>query len=148
MSFRIFTRRTIILNTWKAASDLLESRSKLYSDRPTTWMYHELIGRKLAVFNISSLHPRFSIYRKLLHTSLNPRVIQAYDDLQDKESRILLSNLKAKPENFAKHFRRCVAWTWWVSMVDVFPIGTPEQSFCVWRMDGLSHRTTIILSIS
>lgn len=71
VTFHLFGRRTIILNTWKTASDLLESRSKIYSDRPVAWMYHELVGRKLAVFNISSQHPRFPVYRRMLHSSLN-----------------------------------------------------------------------------
>lgn len=69
-------------------------------------MYHELVGRKLAVFNISSQNPRFPVYRRMLHSSLNPRVIQDYDGLLDEESRTLLKSLKASPDKFAKHLRR------------------------------------------
>ncbi|KAF8837982.1 hypothetical protein BDN67DRAFT_869041, partial [Paxillus ammoniavirescens] len=32
--YRIFGRNVIVLNTFKAANDLLEARSSVYSDRP------------------------------------------------------------------------------------------------------------------
>lgn len=70
------------------------------------WMYHHLVGRKLAVFNISSQHPRFPVYRKMLNSTLNSRAVSEYDGLIDRESRILLENLNKAPEGFAKHFRR------------------------------------------
>lgn len=38
VSFRIFRQHAIVLNTYKAANDLLEVRSSIYSDRPTTTM--------------------------------------------------------------------------------------------------------------
>ena len=95
-----------MLNTYKAANDLLEVRSSIYSDRSTTTMYGELIGRKLAVFNISSQTPRFRAYRRLLHSSLNPRVITEYQELQTREMHVLLRNLAAEPERFVAHFRR------------------------------------------
>ena len=72
------------------------------------WMYHHLVGRKLAVFNISSQDPRFTVYRKMLNTSMNPRAVRQYDELLVSESRILLENLISVPEKFIKHFRRCV----------------------------------------
>lgn len=72
-------------------------------------MYHELVGRKFAVFNISSQHPRFPIYRRMLHSSLNPRIIQDYGPLLDKESRILLDNIASTPQKFIQHFRRWVS---------------------------------------
>ncbi|KAF8637282.1 hypothetical protein AX17_002921 [Amanita inopinata Kibby_2008] len=104
--FRIFRRKIVVLNTIKSAIDLLESRSYQYSDRPQAWMYKELIGRKLAVFNISSQHPRFKVYRRLLHSGLNARAIQTYHALIQEETDKLLSNLAEAPQDFIAHLRR------------------------------------------
>ncbi|KZT01777.1 cytochrome P450 [Laetiporus sulphureus 93-53] len=104
--FRVFTRRVLVLNSLKAATDLLESRSTIYSDRPILWMYTELINRKLAVFNISSKNPRFKRYRRILHSSLNPRAAQSFRALQVKETHTLLRGLAASPQDFMYHIRR------------------------------------------
>jgi cytochrome P450 len=96
--YRIFGRKFVVLNTFKAANDLLEARSNIYSDRPMAWMYNELVNRKMGVFFISSQHPRFKVYRRLLHSGLNPRAVGDYDEILDDERRILLRNLKSKPD--------------------------------------------------
>lgn len=85
--------------------ELLETRSYKYSDRPHTWMYKELVGRKLAVFNISSQHARFKTYRKILHTGLNSRAVQQYYPLFGEETEILLRKLAEAPQDFISHFR-------------------------------------------
>lgn len=104
--FRVFRRKIIVLNTFKSALDLLESRSNTYSDRPQAWMYKELVGRKLAVFNIVSDHPRFRVYRRLLHSGLNARAIKSYHDLLDDETQKLLGRLARTPDDFIAHLRQ------------------------------------------
>lgn len=103
---RVYGRKRIILNTHTAVMDLLEARSSIYSDRPFMWMYSELMGRKLAVFNISSGHPRFKKYRKLLHSGLNPRAVQDYRPLLERETAVLLRGLHKEPSKFISHIRR------------------------------------------
>jgi cytochrome P450 len=104
--YRIFGRNVVVLNTFKAANDLLEARSNIYSDRPMAWMYKELVNRKMAVFNISSQHPRFKVYRRLLHSGLNSRAVGNYHEILDDERDILIRNLKSKPDDFMAHLRR------------------------------------------
>ncbi|OAX32520.1 hypothetical protein K503DRAFT_749771 [Rhizopogon vinicolor AM-OR11-026] len=84
---RIFARKFIVLNTLKAANDLLESHSNVYSNRPVSWMYMELINRKLAVLNISSQNLRFKVYRRLIHTGLNPRAVERYNGILSRSCR-------------------------------------------------------------
>lgn len=103
---RVFRKKTIILNTGKAVLDLLESRSAIYSDRPETSPFNTLIGSGLSVFSISSHHPRFKIYRKLLHSGLNPRAVQTYRPIQEQETRTFLQGLLNSPQNFVSHIRR------------------------------------------
>ncbi|EED83433.1 predicted protein [Postia placenta Mad-698-R] len=104
--FRVHGRRMHVLNTLKVALDLLESRVSLYSDRPMAWMYKELVGRELAVFNISVKHPRFKIYRKLLQSGLNQRATRTYRAIQEEETRTLFLELARSPEQFVSHIRR------------------------------------------
>ena len=87
MFFRMHGQKVLVLNNYKAASDLLDGRSATYSDRPMAWMYKELVGRKLAVFNISSKHPRFRRYRALLQGGLNPRAARGYRAVQEEQAR-------------------------------------------------------------
>lgn len=128
----------LVLNTLKVALDLLESRASLYSDRPMAWMYKELVGRKLAVFNISVKHPRFKIYRKLLQSGLNQRATRTYRAIQEEETKILLRGLARSPEQFVSHIRRNagavilkVAYGWTVAENDDYFVSLMEESFKV-----------------
>ncbi|KDR68804.1 hypothetical protein GALMADRAFT_231128 [Galerina marginata CBS 339.88] len=103
--FRVLNQKTVLLNSGKVALDLLESRSAIYSDRPTFWM-GELAGRKWSVFLISSLEPRFRLFRRLLQNGLNPRASKSYRPIQTQEAQILLQGLANSPRNFASHIRR------------------------------------------
>lgn len=108
MTFRVFGRRTIVLNTYQAAVDLLDLRAKLYSDRPRAWMLTELVGRGKAVFNVSSQNPRFPAYRRLMQHTLNPKAVINYAELMDQENRLFLERLENDPKGFVGHLRRCV----------------------------------------
>lgn len=105
-SYRIYSKRFVVLNTAKATTDLLESRSLIYSDRPVDhWMYLELVNRKLAVFNISSQNPRFKEYRKFLNTGLNSRATNSYNIILEEERLKLLRALAETPADFITHLR-------------------------------------------
>jgi hypothetical protein len=45
----MFNTKTIILNDYKTADDLLNRRSAIYSTRPTLWMSVHLVRRQDAV---------------------------------------------------------------------------------------------------
>lgn len=68
---RVFSTQYIVLSSAKAASDLLHTRSSIYSDRPTFVMGGELVGRDVSVV-FSHYGERLRTYRKLLHAYLNP----------------------------------------------------------------------------
>ncbi|KAI0026465.1 cytochrome P450 [Vararia minispora EC-137] len=104
--FRVFSKKIVVLSSHSAVVDLLESRSSNYSEWPIMWIYKELIGRKLAVFNISASHPRFKVYRKLLHTALDTQAVRKLCLLQERETKRLLRSLHGRPDAFITHFRR------------------------------------------
>jgi hypothetical protein len=103
--FHVFGRKFIVLNSAEAVTDLLESRSSRYSDRPHRMM-NDLAGRGMSVFNISTHVPRFKRYRRRLHWGLNARATQNYRSLQESESRLLLQGLLKTPENFITHIQK------------------------------------------
>jgi len=104
---RAFHKRLVILNSAKAAVDLLETRSPIYSDRPVVWMLSkDLASRHMAVFNVSSLSPRFKQYRKQLNSGLNVRATQSHMPLIEQELRTYLTALATSPEKFISHTKR------------------------------------------
>ncbi|KAI3620918.1 cytochrome p450 [Moniliophthora roreri] len=103
---RLFDRYIIILNNAKSALNLLESRSNTYSDRPRSVFLDKVVKRNQGVFRIPFNHPRFRIYRKMMHSGLSPRAVQGYQPLQTREVNILLRSLADAPKDFIPHLRR------------------------------------------
>ncbi|KAG6841262.1 hypothetical protein C0991_000402 [Blastosporella zonata] len=87
----------IVLNSVKAAVDLLEKRSMNYSDRPDFPIF-ELMGWDPTV---TFLHygKQFSTQRKLLQGYLNKNECVKYRAFQTREARMLVQNLLSNPEN-------------------------------------------------
>ncbi|KAF5391109.1 hypothetical protein D9757_003068 [Collybiopsis confluens] len=109
ISFWVYNRRTIVLNDHKSIRDLLDMRANSYSDRPKSWMYHDLCGRGNTVFNISSLDNRHAMYRRLLKHGLSGRAIREYHGLLENEADVLVDGLAQEPESFQHHLRRNAA---------------------------------------
>lgn len=106
ISFRVYNRHIVVLNSAEAMSDLLERKADIYSDRPMSWMYNVICDRGKAIFNISSSDPRHKQYRKLLQTGLGIRAIRGYLPLIQRESRRLAQGLLQTPDEFITHVQR------------------------------------------
>ncbi|KAF8191118.1 cytochrome P450 [Mycena galopus ATCC 62051] len=98
----VFSTHYIVLNTAKAAIDLLEKRSAIYSDRPTFVMGGELVGRDVTVV-FSHYGERLRTYRRLLHTYLNPQSSQSHVKTQtDAVDQFLLGILEHAQETMPR----------------------------------------------
>lgn len=106
ISFWVYNQRIIVLNDHKSVRELLDRRANIYSDRPKSWMFHELCGRGKSVFNISSLDSRHSKYRKLMQHELSGRAIREYHSLLESEADIFVESLTKEPHAFQQHLRR------------------------------------------
>ncbi|KAJ6582360.1 cytochrome P450 [Mycena capillaripes] len=106
LCFRIYNQFTIVLNNHRAVHELLERRAAIYSGRPVSWMYHVICGRALTLFNISALHPRHKIYRRILHSGLSAQGVPEYSHILEDEADILIQGLRETPMQFEKHLRR------------------------------------------
>jgi cytochrome P450 len=106
LSFRVYNRRTFVLNTHTAVHDLLERRAAIYSGRPVSWMLNTICGRANTVFNISGVHPRHKIYRRLLQGGLSAQAVKDYSPILEDEVDVLVRGLSETPAQFEQHLRR------------------------------------------
>ncbi|KIY64808.1 cytochrome P450 [Cylindrobasidium torrendii FP15055 ss-10] len=108
ISFLVYNRRVVVLNDHVAVHDLLNKRTNIYSDRPKSWMYHDLCARGDTVFNISSLDPRHRQYRKMLQTGLSAHAMESYWPGMDAAARTLVEDFRRDPSAFQDHLRKSV----------------------------------------
>ncbi|KAJ7636944.1 cytochrome P450 [Roridomyces roridus] len=122
----IFGTPTIILSSFQAATDLLETRGNIYSDRPTATMAGELVGWSRGLgYAQASNNPRFRELRRLFHQLMGPRAC-ADDNLlniQERENKSLLRKLLTDPENFDAHARECTS-----SLILALTYGYPSNT--------------------
>ncbi|EMD36559.1 hypothetical protein CERSUDRAFT_115592 [Gelatoporia subvermispora B] len=95
---RVFGQSIVVLNTAKAVSDLLDSRSANYSDRVRPVMV-PLMGLD---WNIAFMPygPTWRQHRRSVHQYFNPESIRGFEPIQLKTARQLLGHLRREPGNF------------------------------------------------
>ncbi|PFH52584.1 hypothetical protein AMATHDRAFT_74066 [Amanita thiersii Skay4041] len=105
-SVTVLGQPIIILNSRKAAYEMLDKKSVIYSDRPTLQMGGELVGWK----NTLVLLPygdRFRRYRRLFHSLVGSHAtIKKFIPVEELETRRFLRRVLAKPEDLASHIRK------------------------------------------
>ncbi|CAE6467571.1 unnamed protein product [Rhizoctonia solani] len=90
----IFGHQVLVLNSAKAALELLEKRSALYSDRPVIPMITEpgLMNwsRNASIIRYSDI---WRHYRRIMNNWLNMRAVTQFNNLQERQARFLLQRL-------------------------------------------------------
>lgn len=102
---KIFRSPYLVINSPKAAMDLLEKKSNIYSDRPVSTMAMELIGWHFT----SSLVPYNNLWRrhrKLLHQSLNVRDLANHRHIQVDEVNKFLPRVVENPNHIIEDVKR------------------------------------------
>lgn len=107
---RFFQQPVIILNSLRAAREVLEKRGAIYSDRPRFVLFSELMGWANASTHMR-YGPRFRKHRRFMNSTFNQRAVQRLQALQMKETFLLLEGFMQKPESYIEHFRRFAAAT-------------------------------------
>lgn len=121
ISWSMFGKTTVVINSAKIVQDLLESRSSIYSDRPLNIMAAKLADRKHVVFNTSTQDPRFKIYRRMMNGGLSPKVVREYRPVQLEELHRFLRSLERTPQRFKQEVKRYVSRCRSLSIVVVTP---------------------------
>ncbi|KAJ1300670.1 hypothetical protein OPQ81_002318 [Rhizoctonia solani] len=90
----IFGHKLLILNSVEAASDILEKRSACYSDRPHIPMITEPAlmnwSRNISIVGYNDI---WRHYRRVMNNWLNMRAVSQFNDLQERQARLLLQRL-------------------------------------------------------
>jgi len=92
----------IFLNTEEAANDLLEKRSKIYSDRGPFVALNKMMS---ADFNLGFMPygDRWRSTRRVFLEGFRKKAVGSYDFTREKRTRILLRQLSDTPETFFDH---------------------------------------------
>ncbi|KAF8991684.1 cytochrome P450 [Cyathus striatus] len=100
-------RSFIILGSLKSASELLEKRSAIYSDRMRLVAF-EIMGWTPSVV-FMPYGKQFHKHRRLLQGELNKNICLSYYPIQRTEMEKLLTSLMHNPEQYEDHFFRFTA---------------------------------------
>ncbi|KAJ7366653.1 cytochrome P450 [Mycena albidolilacea] len=98
---QVFGTHIVVLNSLKAAVDLLEKRASIYSDRPPNPMIL-LMGWDFN-FSIMPYGEKWRQYRRLFHQHFRREAIPTYHPVQLKKIHGLLRDLLSTPEDFVEH---------------------------------------------
>ncbi|EMD35352.1 hypothetical protein CERSUDRAFT_157065 [Gelatoporia subvermispora B] len=123
---KVFGKPIVILNTAKAVSDLFESRSAIYSDRPKSLMV-SLLGLEWSMI-LMGYSPVWRKSRRLVHMHFTEDAISNYEHIQLQNTRKLLSLLAQDPEGFVRHTRFAVGATL-LELVYGSSINDPEHPY-------------------
>ena len=102
----ILGQDTIILNSSKAAFDLLDKRSGTYSNRPILTMCGEIVGWNRAL-GLSQYGPRSREYRKFMSRFVGTRAsAENLALLQEREMAKFLARVVADPSSLVHQTRK------------------------------------------
>jgi len=101
LSFHIFGQVIVVLNTAKAAKDLLDKRGDVYSDRPPI-PFAEMAGWDWPLV-IARCNDRWRQGRRLLDRGLGPGATASYRPMLQARAHKLLSRLLANPQKWQAH---------------------------------------------
>jgi cytochrome P450 len=99
-------QQMVILSSSKAAFDLLEKKSAIYSDRPVVMMCGEIIGWNKSLA-LTQYGPRFREFRKYMNKLFGTRAaVERFAPLQEKESAKFLARVIADPGSLVQQIRK------------------------------------------
>ncbi|KAJ3558857.1 hypothetical protein NM688_g678 [Phlebia brevispora] len=98
----------IVLNTLEAATDLLDRRSSIYSDRPRLITAGEIICRDSNVGFIR-YGMKWRKMRRVTHDIMHVRAVHAFEQHQEHDAAILVAHLLESPDKWDPHFRHAAS---------------------------------------
>ncbi|KAK6225704.1 cytochrome p450 [Colletotrichum tabaci] len=102
--FNVLGQDVVVLNSVRAAVDLLDRRGANYCDRPRFVLFEEMGWRRTLTF--LRWGPAFRMHRSVLQKSLSRTSIPAYRGLQQKEARTLVEGIVRDPGSWETALRR------------------------------------------
>ncbi|KAI2627949.1 cytochrome P450 [Hypomontagnella submonticulosa] len=102
--FNLLGNHMVVLNTQKAANELLDKRGANYQDRPRFVLF-DVMGWGLTL-TFLPYGPRFRLHRSVLQTGFTKTAITNYRPIQEDEARQAVSRLLKRPEDWDFSIRR------------------------------------------
>ncbi|KAJ7579218.1 cytochrome P450 [Mycena floridula] len=137
---KVFGTSILVVNTLEAATELLEKRSSIYSDRPRFTMLNELMGWDFN-FAFMPYGDKWRARRTLFHQEFNQTSVQRQQPRLRENTHDLLRRLLDDPENFTTHIRH-MAGSNILSMVygiDNLPPNNPHTVVAEAALDALTR---------
>ncbi|CAK7221587.1 hypothetical protein SBRCBS47491_004577 [Sporothrix bragantina] len=104
LGFRILGQPVVVLNSAKAAVDLLDKRGANYADRPRFVLFEAMGFNRTLTFLRAG--PAFRLHRRILQKRFQKSAITVDQELQTKETHQMLLGLLANPSKWEIVLRR------------------------------------------
>ena len=107
LSFNVFGRPVVVLNSVEAAEELLDKHGANYQDRPRFVMY-EVMGWGITLTFLQN-GPQFRLHRKLIQGACSPSACKNYRDIQIEEMRTAVRDILDRPQKWELLIRKASA---------------------------------------
>ncbi|KAI0363937.1 cytochrome P450 [Pilatotrama ljubarskyi] len=108
---KLFQRPVLVLNSLRAAQDLLEKKSSKYSGRPRLILLSELMGWDNVITHMP-YGERFRKHRRWMQDGFQSKAaLLGYRPIQRRETYTFLSGLLESPADFVNHIHRWAVGT-------------------------------------
>ncbi|KIJ29061.1 hypothetical protein M422DRAFT_37092 [Sphaerobolus stellatus SS14] len=105
----VLGQHVIILNSYKAATELVHQRGTIYSSRPQVPMIHDSRLMDMQwTFVLKPYGPAWKRQRRLFTQHLNPTHTATFHDLQTESAYELVNSVLDDPESFEVHLRHAI----------------------------------------
>jgi cytochrome P450 len=96
----------VVLNSSKAAIDLLDKRSSTYSERAVLTLAGEIIGWNRGL-GLMQYGPQFREFRKYMSKSIGTRAsVEKFVPLLERETAKFVAEVMADPGSLVQHIRK------------------------------------------
>ncbi|KAH9040501.1 cytochrome P450 [Lactarius pseudohatsudake] len=131
----------LVLNSLKAASELLDHRANIYSGRPRLIMAQEIISGGLMFALLNPVDDYWRRGRRAAHQVLTKAAVRGYHNVLHKEGVLLASALLANPGALEKHFQ-CAAASATMSILYDYPTLESENDKNLKEILAYTKRTS------
>ncbi|GJE96456.1 cytochrome P450 [Phanerochaete sordida] len=102
--FSMLGKHFVVLNSYQVAKEILEDRSRIYSDRKYSVMASELTGWHRN-FGLQSYDERWRQRRRMFHQHFKPQMTPTFHTSMIQGARALTQVLLESPNEFLRYFR-------------------------------------------
>ncbi|KZS88719.1 cytochrome P450, partial [Sistotremastrum niveocremeum HHB9708] len=119
----------VVLNSPDAIFDLLNKRSRIYSDRPQAYVSN-MLGQNKTAFRTRSDSRFFHVHRRMFNDAMGPRSVHEHFPLLEKLRIRLLGQLLSNPHDFIEHIKMS-AGSAVLKMAYGYDVRTKDDDFLV-----------------